>query len=93
MKHKNPPKNSAYKKSDDISSNIITDEEISEKSPTKKYTSLEIAKLEKQLKMLKEQASKNNDALQYKKQDKKKFVKGGSERCLFEPVGRKTRNG
>jgi hypothetical protein len=71
MRYKNPSKNSNNEKSDNDSSNLSTDVETSDKNPTKKFTLTEIEKLEKQLKLLKEQASKNSEAPQYKKQDKK----------------------
>ena len=73
MKHKKSSKNSIHEESDNNSSNFSSDvETFSEKSPVKKFTlTAEISELEKQLKLLKEQAFKNNEVLQHKKQNKK----------------------
>ena len=72
MKHKKSSKNSIYEESDNNSSNFSSDmETFSEKSPVKKFTLTEISELEKQLKLLKEQAFKDNEVLYYKKQNKK----------------------
>ncbi|GBC00574.1 hypothetical protein RclHR1_00390028 [Rhizophagus clarus] len=70
MNHKKSLENSAYEESDNDFSNYSTDiETFTEKNSTKKNTMDEIIELKKQLKYLKEKASKDND--ERKKQNKK----------------------
>ncbi|CAB4381948.1 unnamed protein product [Rhizophagus irregularis] len=78
MKHKKSFKNSTYEELDNNSSNFSTDIETSsdERSlVTEKNTLSENAELEKQLKILKEQTSKDNEVIQHKKQNSKKQKK------------------
>ncbi|GES90550.1 hypothetical protein GLOIN_2v1844288 [Rhizophagus clarus] len=62
MNHKKSLENSAYEESDNDFSNYSTDiETFTEKNSTKKNTMDKIIELKKQLKYLKEKASKDND--------------------------------